>query len=76
MVLQNIASILAASNSDLNNVLKVTVYVSDISSWGKVNQVYTECFGEHKPARVVVPTKDLHFGFSIEMDAIAKVNEL
>ncbi len=75
LVLHNVAAILDASNSNLNNVLKITVYISDINLWSRVNQVYAEYFGEHKPARVVVPAKDLHFGFGIEVDAIAKVNE-
>ncbi len=71
LVLQNLSAILEASGSSLNQVLKVTVYISDISLWGKVNDVYAEIFGNHRPARAVVPTRDLHFGFKIEVDAIA-----
>ena len=73
MVLNNLKAILHASGSDLARVLKVTIYVSDIELWGKVNEVYSRVFGEHRPARSVVPTKDLHFGFLIELDAIAAV---
>jgi 2-iminobutanoate/2-iminopropanoate deaminase len=73
MVLQNLSAILEASNSSLNQVLKVTVFISDISLWGKVNEVYAEIFGDHRPARAIVPTRDLHFGFQIEVDAIAAV---
>ena len=72
-VLQNLSAILVASNSSLNQVLKVTVFISDISLWGKVNEVYAEIFGDHRPARAIVPTRDLHFGFQIEVDAIAAV---
>jgi len=71
--LKNVEAILVAANSSLENVLKVTVYVSDIKLWGRVNKVYSEFFGEHHPARAVVPTRDLHFGFQIEVDAIAAV---
>ena len=53
-------------------VVKVTVNISDISLWDEVNGVYAERFGEHKPARAIVPTRDLHFGCKIEMDAIAE----
>ena len=47
--------------------------VSDITLWDRVNQVYSSFFGHHKPARAVVPTKDLHHGFLIELEAIAAV---
>lgn len=71
--LKNVAAILTAANSSLDNVLKVTVYVSDIDLWGRVNEVYAEFFGKHRPARAVVPTRELHHGFQIEIEAIASV---
>jgi 2-iminobutanoate/2-iminopropanoate deaminase len=74
-VLENLSAILKEANSDLNRVLKTTVYVSDISLWDKVNAVYSEFFGNHRPARAVVPTRELHFGFQIEIEAIAAVLE-
>lgn len=69
--LTNLKEILTAAGSDLSKVLKVTVYIADISLWGRVNEVYAAFFGNHKPARSVVPTKNLHYGFMIEIDAIA-----
>jgi len=72
-VLKNLAAILKAARSDLKRVLKTTVYVSDISLWDKVNAVYKEFFGNHRPARSVVPTRELHYGFQIEIEAIAAV---
>ena len=72
-VLTNIAAILEASGSRMDQVLKVTVYISDISLWGKVNEVYSLVFGDHKPARAMVPTKELHQGLLIEVDAVAAV---
>ncbi len=72
-VLKNVEQILIASNSSISNVIKVTVYISDISQWGKVNEVYSQFFGVHKPARAIVPTKELHYGFQIEVEAIAAV---
>ena len=74
LVLQNLSAILEASGSSLSQVLKVTVYISDISLWGKVNEVYAEIFGDHRPARAIVPTRDLHFGFKLEVDAVAAVD--
>lgn len=70
-VLRNVAEILKAADSDLSRVLKMTLYVSDINLWGAVNIVYERLMGEHRPARAVIPTRDLHYGFLIEIDAIA-----
>lgn len=70
-VLANLAAILKASGSSMNRVVKTTVYVSDIADWAKVNAVYAKHFGAHKPARAVVPVPELHYGFKIEIDAIA-----
>ncbi len=72
--LNNVAHILRAAGSDTSQVLKTTVYVSDIALWDRVNAVYAHFFGEHRPARAVVPTKALHFGFQVEIEAIAVVN--
>jgi len=70
-VIQNVKAILEAANSGLDQVLRVTVYISNIELWGKVNDIYTEAFGTAKPARAIVPVKDLHYGFGIEMTVIA-----
>lgn len=74
-VLNNMAEILKAAGADLSQVLKTTVYISDIELWSRVNNVYSRFFGEHRPARSVVPTKNLHFGFQIEIDAIAALKK-
>ncbi|MDX2030695.1 MAG: Rid family detoxifying hydrolase [Blastocatellia bacterium] len=73
-VLRNLRAILQAAGTDLHRVLKVTVYISDIGLWGKVNEVYARMFGEHRPARAVVPVKELHYGFQIEIEAIAALD--
>lgn len=70
-VLRNVSEILKAANSDLSRVLKMTVYVSDINLWSAVNEVYARVMGDNRPARAVVPTRDLHYGFLIEVEAIA-----
>ena len=73
-VLDNISAILKASGSHLSRVLKMTIYVSDIGLWDAVNSAYMEVMGDHRPARAVVPTSSLHYGFQIEIEAIAAVN--
>lgn len=71
--LGNLKAILEAAGSDMAHVLKVTIYISDIELWGRVNAVYAAFFGEHRPARAVVPVKELHYGFQIEVEAVAAV---
>lgn len=75
IALRNVEAILKEANSDLNHVLQMTIYVSEMELWDKVNEVYKQIFGEHKPARAIVPVKDLHFGTKIEIQAIAAVKE-
>jgi 2-iminobutanoate/2-iminopropanoate deaminase len=73
--LENVTHILEAAGSGLDRVLKTTVYIVDISLWDRVNAVYARFFGEHHPARAVVPTRELHHGFQVEIEAIAAVKE-
>lgn len=72
-VLANLDAILLAAGSDREKVLKVTVYISDIALWGAVNTVYADYFKGHKPARAIVPVRDLHHGYQIELEATAFV---
>ena len=69
--LENLKAILEDSGSGLDQVLKTTVYISDIELWGKVNEIYSSFFANHKPARAIVPVNTLHYGFQIEIEAIA-----
>ncbi|OYN67061.1 MULTISPECIES: RidA family protein [Bacillus] len=71
--LKNVEMIVEAAGSKKEKILRMTLYISDIHLWDKVDAVYTEFFGEHKPARTVVPTNELHFGFKIEIDAISYI---
>jgi 2-iminobutanoate/2-iminopropanoate deaminase len=73
VALRNVEAVLHAAGSDLEHVLQMTIYVSDMEMWGKVNEVYARVMGDHRPARAIVPVKDLHFGTSIEIQAIAAV---
>jgi 2-iminobutanoate/2-iminopropanoate deaminase len=72
--LENIRTILEAAGSGLDRVIQMTIFVSDIELWGKVNEVYTRMMGDHRPARAVVPVKELHYGYQIEIQAMAAVD--
>ena len=71
LALRNVEHVLKAAGSSLDRVLQMTIYVSDIELWGKVNEVYARVMGDHRPARAIVPVKELHFGTQIEIQAIA-----
>ena len=71
LALTNLKHVLEAAGSDLNHVLRVTICISDIRLWDRVNKVYSEVLGVHRPARSVIPTGELHYGCLVEIDAIA-----
>lgn len=75
LALSNVSEILKAANSDLSRVLKMTIYVADINLWGAVNTVYARVMGDHRPARAVIPTGELHYGFLIEIEAVAATRD-
>lgn len=73
MILDKIDLILTESGSARDNVIQVRIYVSDIGLWDKVNEIYSEFFGAHRPVRCVVPVGKLHYGCLVEAEAIAVV---
>ena len=70
-VLKNIEAILLADGLSLNNIIKTTVYLTDLSEFGRKNQVYEKFFVETKPARACVQVAALPKGAKVESDAIA-----
>jgi len=70
-VLKNVERILIEAGSSKDKVLQVRIYIPEIKLWDKVNEVYAEFFANHKPARCVIPTCDLHFGALIEVEVTA-----
>lgn len=70
-VIKNITAILKAADADLDDIVKVTIYVTDIAELPKVNEVYKTLFKEPLPAREAVCVKALPLGASIEMSVVA-----
>lgn len=73
--LRNVEAVLLAAGSDLNHVLKFTIFVSVENLWGAVNETYKRILGEHKPARAIIPVGKFRGDFLIEIEAIAAVRE-
>ena len=73
LVLKNLAAVLKAAGSGLDRAIKVTVFLKDLSDFAAVNQVYTEAFGDHRPARACVEVARLPRDVRVEIDCIAAV---
>ena len=69
--LKNISAILQAGGLSLENVVKTTVYLSDLNHFSRMNQIYEKYFLKTKPARACVQVAALPKGAKIEIDAIA-----
>jgi 2-iminobutanoate/2-iminopropanoate deaminase len=69
--LQNVLTALRAAGATATDVLKVTAYIVDVERWPRFNALYAQVMGDARPARTVVPVAQLHYGYLIEVDAIA-----
>jgi 2-iminobutanoate/2-iminopropanoate deaminase len=72
-VLQNIRAILRAGGTDVDHVVKTTVFLVDMADFGLMNEVYAEFFGDHRPARSTVAVASLPRGARVEIEAVAAV---
>lgn len=71
--LDNVVEVLKAGGASLKDVVKVTVFVTDVEQFSKINEVYAEYFTEHKPARSLVQVAKLPMNGQVEIEAIAMV---
>ena len=69
--LLNLLAVLEGEGLGPENLLKVTAYIAGVAHWPAFNEVYAEIMGNSRPARSVVPVPELHFGYLVEVDAIA-----
>jgi len=70
-VFANLSAVLAAGGCGLKNVAATQVFVTDIGDFAKVNAIYAEFFGEHRPARATVEVSGLPVGASVEISCTA-----
>lgn len=73
--LENLNLVLKEAGCTKEDVIKCRIYIPDVALWHEMNEVYSEFFGDHKPARVVVPSNNLFGGSLVEIEAIAALNE-
>lgn len=74
-VLANMRAMLRASGCDFSDVIKSTIYLTDLAEFGTVNDIYAECFDEMPPARACVQVAALPKGAMIEIEWIATVKQ-
>ncbi|HSI61429.1 MAG TPA: RidA family protein [Ideonella sp.] len=67
----NMLAILEAAGGRPRDLLKVTAYIVGVAHWPRFNAVYAALLPDARPARTVVPVPELHYGYLVEVDAIA-----
>lgn len=69
--LNNLIEIVRAAGGEIQNIAKVTVYLKDINKFGEFNEVYSELFKDHKPARVVIGVASIPRDADLMVEAVA-----
>lgn len=71
--LANIAAILREAGGVMDDVVKTTVFMTDLADFGAMNEVYAEAFGSVPPARATIGVAALPAGASVEIEAVAVI---
>ncbi len=69
----NLRGVLSSANASLADVVKTTVFLADMADYGRMNEIYMEEFGDHRPARSAVQVAALPLGARVEIEAVATV---
>jgi len=72
-VIDNLEAILKGAGCALQDVVKITVFMTDLGDFAKMNEAYAARFGSHRPARSTVQVSKLPGNASLEMDVVARV---
>lgn len=72
-VMQNLQAVLAAAGATFANVVRTTIYLTDLNDFGRVNEAYGRFFPSNPPARATVQVAALPRGAKVEIDCIAVV---
>jgi len=73
--LTNLSALLASHGSSLADVAKTTVFLTSMDDYADMNRVYTERFGDHRPARSAIAVKELPAGAAVEIEAWTYVGD-
>ena len=73
-VFENLRAVLGTAGCGFTDVVKATVYVTDLADFQTLNRIYAEAMGDHKPARSTVQVAALPAGALVEIDLVARVS--
>jgi 2-iminobutanoate/2-iminopropanoate deaminase len=71
--MESLAAVLAAAGTDVDNVVKTTIYLADMNDFAEVNDAYGEFFSSDPPARATVQVAGLPKGARVEIECVARV---
>jgi len=74
-IFANLKAVLESANSSLDNIVKTTVYLTNLSKFSEMNNIYNEYFTEDYPARATIQVSALPKGACVEIEAIAVLND-
>ena len=72
-VLANLRQVLSSAGCTLDDVVKATIYVTDLADFPRLNELYGEALGAHRPARSTVQVAGLPLGAQVEIDFVARL---
>lgn len=72
-VVANLSAVIEAAGGKLEQIVKVVIFLQDMNDFPRVNQIYANWLGEHRPARSTVAVAALPLGAKVEMDCIVAV---
>ena len=73
--LENLAAVCQAAGASLGDAVKMTIYLTDMSAFASVNEVYSSFFESSPPARVAIGVAALPRGVQVEMDAVVALED-
>lgn len=73
--LKNLAAVLEAAGSDVEHLIKTTIFLTDMGAFAEVNSLYAAALGEHRPARATVGVASLPKGALIEIEGVALLRQ-
>ena len=72
-VLANLEAVLAAAGCTFSDVVRTGIYLIDFANFPRLNELYGEAMGDHRPARTTIQVAALPKGAQVEMDVVARV---
>lgn len=73
-VIKNLQAVLKNAGCAFSDVVKATIYVTDLANFATLNQIYGDAMGDHRPARSTVQVAGLPAGALVEIDLVARIS--